>query len=93
VQISSIHATRAARSSVAAFTLMSSCAFNARSTSATTSSVRPLSPIITVGFKACACDRSSLRRAGVRGVGMARLSDKRMARARRGNVTCVTAAL
>jgi hypothetical protein len=61
-----IHAERASRSSVAAFTLMSSWAFSARSTSATTDSVSPLSPIITTGDRAWARARNSLRRAGVR---------------------------
>jgi len=61
-----IHAARASRSSVAAFTLMSSWALSARSTSATIESVRPLSPIITTGERPWAWARNSLRRAGVR---------------------------
>jgi hypothetical protein len=65
-QSCAIHAERASRSSVAAFTLMSSWAFSARSTSATTDSVSPLSPMITTGDRAWAWARNSLRRAGVR---------------------------
>jgi len=68
-QISPIHASRAFLSSVAARTLMSSCAFSARSISATTSAVRPLSPMITTGFSLCACARNSLRRDDVSGMG------------------------
>jgi len=65
-QSSSIHAARALRSSVKAFTFMSSCAARARSTSAKTLSVRPLSPIITTGDRPWALARNSLRRADVR---------------------------
>lgn len=65
-QSPAIHAARASRSSVAAFTLMSSWAASARSTSATTVSVSPLSPIMTTGERAWARARSSLRRAAVR---------------------------
>ena len=61
-----IQAARASRSSVAAFTLISSCALSARSTSATTESESPLSPIITTGAWPWAWARNSLRRAGVR---------------------------
>jgi len=61
-----IQAARASRSSVAAFTLISSCALSARSTSATTESESPLSPIITTGARPWAWARNSLRRAGVR---------------------------
>lgn len=61
-----IHEDLASRSSVAAFTLMSSWAASARSTSATTESVSPLSPIMTTGERAWARARSSLRRAAVR---------------------------
>jgi hypothetical protein len=71
-QISFIQRARASRSSVAAFTLISSCAFSARSTSATMLSVRPLSPMKTTGLRGWACARSSLRRtesrAGMRGL-------------------------
>jgi hypothetical protein len=70
-QSSAIHWVRALRSSLAALTLMSSWAFSARSTSAMTASVRPLSPMMTTGLSGWASARSSLRRAGDRGVGMA----------------------
>jgi 23S rRNA (uridine2552-2'-O)-methyltransferase len=63
----SIQTLRASRSSVAARTLMSSCALSARSTSASTSSVSPLSPMITVGESLCASARSSLLRFDVSG--------------------------
>lgn len=65
-QSSAIQAALASRSSLAAFTLMSSWAASARSVSATRESVSPLSPIITTGERAWARARSSLRRAGVR---------------------------
>ena len=71
-QIAASQATRASRSLVAAFTLTSSCAFRARSISAKTVSVRPLSPIMTTGTRRWAFARNSLRRAGVR-AGMAEL--------------------
>lgn len=61
-QMDSIQVLRASRSSVAARTLTSSWAFSARSTSASTSSVRPLSPMRTMGESLCASARSSLRR-------------------------------
>ena len=64
-QISPIHAVRASRSSVAAFTLMSSCALSARSISATTVAVSPLSPMMTTGERSWAFARNSLRRAVV----------------------------
>lgn len=63
--ISAIQAARASRSSVAAFTLMSSCALSARSTSAITVSVSPLSPMMTTGERSWALARNSLRRAVV----------------------------
>jgi 23S rRNA (uridine2552-2'-O)-methyltransferase len=68
-QIAAIHVPRASRSSVTARTLMSSCAFNERSISAITSSVRPLSPTMTTGESRCASARNSLRRDGVSGIG------------------------
>src|SRR5450755_3509324 len=64
-----IHSPRAPRSSVAARTLINSCAFSDRSISATTSSVRPLSPMMTTGESVWACARNSLRRDGVRDIG------------------------
>jgi 23S rRNA (uridine2552-2'-O)-methyltransferase len=63
-QIDSIQTLRASRSSVAARTLISSWALSARSTSARTSSVSPLSPMMTVGESLWASARSSLRRLG-----------------------------
>jgi len=63
-----IQVLRASRSSVVARTLMSSCAFSDRSISAITSSVRPLSPMMTTGLSLCACARSSLRRDGFSGM-------------------------
>ncbi len=53
-QIFSIQSSRASRSSVAARILISSCAFNERSISESTSSVRPLSPMMTTGSSGCA---------------------------------------
>ena len=61
-QIVSIQTALASRSSVDARTLMSSWALSDRSISATTSSVRPLSPMMTTGESLCASARSSLRR-------------------------------
>ena len=66
-QMDSIQTLRASRSSVAARTFTSSWAFSARSTSARTSSVSPLSPMMTVGLSLCAWARSSLRRFDERG--------------------------
>ncbi len=65
-QIASIHAARASRSPAAARILMSSWAFSDRSISASTSSVRPLSPMMTTGLSLCACARNSLRSLAVR---------------------------
>jgi hypothetical protein len=45
-------------------TLISSWAFNERSISAITNSVRPLSPMRTTGLNLWASERSSLRRFG-----------------------------
>jgi hypothetical protein len=67
-QIVGIQVLRASRSSVAARTLISSCAFNERSISAITSSVRPLSPMMTTGESLCASARSSVRRDGFSGM-------------------------
>jgi len=67
-QIAGSQALRASRSSVAARTLMSSWAFSERSISAITSSVRPLSPMMTTGLNLCASARNSLRRDGFMGM-------------------------
>jgi hypothetical protein len=67
-QIVAIHVPRASRSSLAARTLMSSCALSARSISAMTGSVRPLSPTMTTGLSLWAWDRNSLRRDGESGI-------------------------
>lgn len=64
----SIQAARASRSALAARTLMSSWAASERSISAITSSVRPLSPMITTGLNLCASARSSLRFFEERGI-------------------------
>jgi hypothetical protein len=64
-QIAVIQLPRASRSAAAARTLISSWAFSERSISAITSSVRPLSPMMTTGLSWCACARNSLRREGV----------------------------
>lgn len=71
-QSSAIQAARASRSSVAALTLMSSCAVSARSTSARTEGERPLSPMMTTAESPWAWARNSLRRAVV-SAGMAGL--------------------
>jgi len=64
-QIAVIQSLRASRSAAAARTLISSWAFSERSISAITSSVRPLSPMMTTGLNLCASERSSLLRADV----------------------------
>src|SRR5882672_1569428 len=58
--------SRATRSRLGARTLMSSCAVSARSTSFTTSSVRPFPPTMTTGSRPWARALSNLRSAGVK---------------------------
>src|SRR4051812_35452019 len=58
--------SRTSRARLGARTLISSCAASARSTSFTTSSVRPLAPMMTTGSRGWARALSNLRSAGVK---------------------------
>jgi hypothetical protein len=68
-QIFSKKISRASRSAAEARTLINSWAFSDRSISASTSSVRPLSPMITTGESLCASARNSLRFFAVSDIG------------------------